>query len=239
MSTLLESVKQDLSYIYRCMDNSRAVCLRFCTTLQIFYLVMISSKPASVELWSQLDPPWETLCRSAMQMVRDTKSVCVLLIDVLDASGSFLTRVRDLIGSNPVIVIATKCDLLPKGSNLDKVKAWVEDLVGFKSLNALGVYLVSSKTGEGFDRCTGAILSQRLGRDVYVVGAANVGKTAFVRATLKEMRRMESRHFDSIALLTSKRMPVESTMPGTTLGLVKLGAFSSGGYLYDTPGESQ
>lgn len=79
------------------------------------------------------------------------------------------------------------------------------------------------------------ILSQRLGRDVYVLGAANVGKTAFVRAMLQRMQVATSRHFDAQATV-AKYLPVVSPMPGTTLGLVELGVFSSGGSLFDTPG---
>ena len=37
------------------------------------------------------------------------------------------------------------------------------------------------------------------GRDVYVVGAANVGKSAFVRSLLREMGSVASRHFDAAA----------------------------------------
>lgn len=32
----------------------------------------------------------------------------VLQVDIVDFNGSFLTRVRDLIGSNPIILVATK-----------------------------------------------------------------------------------------------------------------------------------
>lgn len=92
--------------------------------------------------------------------------------------------------------------------------------------------------GVGFDQACASILSQRIGRDVYIVGAANVGKSAFVRRMLKEMANMTSRHFDAKATQVGRRLPVESAMPGTTLGFVKLGAFSSGGALYDTPGTS-
>jgi GTPase SAR1 family protein len=81
-----------------------------------------------------------------------------------------------------------------------------------------------------------SILSLRAGRDVFIVGAANVGKSAFVRRMLKEMSHMSSRHFDMMASHASLRMPTESAMPGTTLGRVALAAFSSGGHLYDTPG---
>jgi ribosome biogenesis GTPase A len=101
----------------------------------------------------------------------------------------------------------------------------------FRSCTAVGLL-----AGQGFDGACASILSQRVGRDVFIVGAANVGKSAFVRRMLREMATMGSRHFDMKAVVAKKLLPVESAMPGTTLGRVPLGAFSSGGTLYDTPG---
>ena len=47
------------------------------------------------------------------EQVREERAVAVLLVDVLDASGSFLSRVRDLVGKNPVFLVGTKvCSLL-------------------------------------------------------------------------------------------------------------------------------
>jgi hypothetical protein len=63
---------------------------------------------------------------------------------------------------------------------------------------------------------------------------AHVG--AFVRRMMKEMSRVGSRHFDFQAARMHGMLPVESAMPGTTLGLVRLAAFTSGGALFDTPG---
>ena len=37
----------------------------------------------------------------------------MVLVDLMDASGSFLPRVRDLVGRNPVILIGTKVNFLP------------------------------------------------------------------------------------------------------------------------------
>ena len=70
------------------------------------------------------------------------------------------------------------------------------------------------------------------GRDVYVVGAANVGKSAFVRSLMQEMGTMSSRHYDAAAAEHRRRLPVESPMPGTTLGPIALHAFASGGTLF-------
>ena len=44
---------------------------------------------------------------------------------------------------------------------------------------------VSSKTGAGVPTAVAAIRRERRGRDVYVMGAANVGKSAFIRALVK------------------------------------------------------
>ncbi len=76
------------------------------------------------------------------------------------------------------------------------------------------------------------ICRERKGRDVFVVGAANVGKSAFVRAMLREMGSFDSASFDPAASATGRYLPVESAMPGTTLGLIPLQAFETGGTLY-------
>ncbi len=44
---------------------------------------------------------------------------------------------------------------------------------------------VSSRTGEGVSGAVADIKRERRGRDVYVIGAANVGKSAFIRALVK------------------------------------------------------
>lgn len=73
--------------------------------------------------------------------------MCVMIMDILDTSGSFISRIRNLIGSNPVVVVATKVDLLPKGTDSSQVLSWLNDFIEFKKLNCLGVHLVSNKTG--------------------------------------------------------------------------------------------
>ncbi|KAL4452720.1 hypothetical protein ABPG75_008382 [Micractinium tetrahymenae] len=50
------------------------------------------------------------------------------------------------------------------------------------------------------------------------------------------MSKMGSRQFDPLALSRGRFLPVESAMPGTTLELIPMEVFASGGMLYDTPG---
>eukprot|EP00897_Mesotaenium_endlicherianum_P000469 jgi/Mesen1/10422/ME000082S09929 len=80
--------------------------------------------------------------------------------------------------------------------------------------SAVSVHMTSAKARSGISHVAAAVLRERLGRDVYVLGAANVGKSAFVSALLAAAMR---------------RMPIQSAMPGTTLGPIQIKAFAGGG----------
>jgi nitric-oxide synthase len=174
--------------------------------------------------------------RDQLKEVRSSRALVVLLVDLLDASGSLLGRVRDLVGGNPIIAIGTKADLLPAGFDTDEVEEWLIGALAFKKISVDSVHIVSARTGDGVAQAVGALRRARLGRDVYVMGAANVGKSSFVRSLVKDMSSMRSRQYDPLAPGAAKHLPVESAMPGTTLRTIPLQVFSSGGTLYDTPG---
>lgn len=46
--------------------------------------------------------------RNQLKGLAEQRILAVLVIDLLDCSGSFLSRVRDLVGRNPVLLIGTK-----------------------------------------------------------------------------------------------------------------------------------
>ena len=49
---------------------------------------------------------------------------------------------------------------------------------------------------------------------------------------LRDMGQFDSANFDPAAMSNGRYLPVESAMPGTTLGIIPLQAFASGGTLY-------
>eukprot|EP00899_Mesostigma_viride_P029182 jgi/Mesvir1/9449/Mv17839-RA.1 len=170
--------------------------------------------------------------RERLKHVSQRHALVVKLVDLSDFSGSFLTHVRDLVGRNPILLIGTKLDLLPRGTDPDAVQDWVQQAVARKRLNVVGIHLVSARTGEGMESASLAILSEKKGRDVYVMGAANVGKSAFIHALLRQMGERDLK-----AAAAAKKGPVTSSVPGTTLGEIPIDAFASGGgTLFDTPG---
>lgn len=46
--------------------------------------------------------------RAQLKGLAEQRILAVLMVDLLDCSGSFLTRVRDFVGRNPVFLIGTK-----------------------------------------------------------------------------------------------------------------------------------
>ena len=59
--------------------------------------------------------------------------------------GTFLRNVRDLVSKNPVLIVGTKMDLLPRGSNVKDIADWVLQYVEDRGLSPIGVVLCSSK----------------------------------------------------------------------------------------------
>uniref|UniRef100_A0A7N0V2K5 CP-type G domain-containing protein n=1 Tax=Kalanchoe fedtschenkoi TaxID=63787 RepID=A0A7N0V2K5_KALFE len=169
--------------------------------------------------------------REKLSHVRHEKALIVKLVDIVDFNGSFLARIRDLAGANPIILVLTKVDLLPKGTDLNCIGDWVVEATMKKKLNVLSVHLTSSKSMIGIAGVSSEIQREKKGRDVYILGSANVGKSAFINAVLKMMAEK-----DPMAAAAQKYKPIQSAVPGTTLGPIQIEAFFGGGKIYDTPG---
>ncbi|KAH7855084.1 hypothetical protein Vadar_021050 [Vaccinium darrowii] len=169
--------------------------------------------------------------REKLSHLRHENALIVKLVDVVDFNGSFLARVRDLAGANPIILVVTKVDLLPKGTDLNCVGDWVVEATMKKKLNVTSVHLTSSKSLVGIAGVVSEIQREKKGRDVYILGSANVGKSAFINALLKMMS-----YKDPVAAAAQKYKPIQSAVPGTTLGPIQIDAFMGGGKVYDTPG---
>lgn len=171
---------------------------------------------------------------ASLKSLKDQAVLVLLLVDLTDLSGTFLGRLRESIGGNPVLAVGTKADLLPRDADRGAVRAWLADELGRRGLQIMGAMVAAPRCKDerkaAVGAIAGAVLRERKGRDVYVVGASNVGKSTFCRALLGALRNRG----DFIA--QAGRLPVASAMPGTTLGAIRLQAFGPKSALYDTPG---
>lgn len=166
--------------------------------------------------------------RAQLTHLRERTALVVLLADLTDVSATLMPRVRDLVGGNPLLLVGTKLDLLPSGTSADAVHRWLEEYATAR-LNVVGVRLLSSRTGAGVRAAARTIVAERGGRDVYLVGAANVGKSKFLAALIDELAAGGGGR-------PEKRLPLASSTPGTTLRVIPFDVFSGGSKLYDTPG---
>jgi hypothetical protein len=151
-----------------------------------------------------------------------TDSLIVYMIDIFDVNGSWLPGLQRFVGNNPILLIGNKVDLLPKSTNKAKLVSWLKKEAKEAGLHPADVLLVSSAKGYNVREAMAQMEQLRNGRDVYVVGCTNVGKSTFINRIIKETAGNEG-------IITT------SPVPGTTLDMIRI-PLDDGRHLVDTPG---
>jgi len=151
-----------------------------------------------------------------------TDSLVVHIVDLYDFQGSLISGLQRFVGNNPVLLVVNKIDLLPKVMNVNRLRNWVQKQAKEEGLRTVDVVLCSAKRNMGFEHVIEALEQYRNGRDVYVVGATNVGKSTLINRLIRDYSDMERE-------LTTSRYP------GTTLDAVHI-PLEDGKAIIDTPG---
>ncbi|MFT9848591.1 ribosome biogenesis GTPase YqeH [Aneurinibacillus sp. REN35] len=154
--------------------------------------------------------------------IGDTKALVVQVVDIFDFNGSWLRGLPRFVGGNPILLVGNKVDLLPKNVNRNRLVNWMRKSASELGLKPLDVILVSARKGEGIDRLVAAMNEYRKGRDIYVVGVTNVGKSSLINRLLTQFGESE------MEITTSQ-------FPGTTLDVIEI-PLDDTSALYDTPG---
>lgn len=150
------------------------------------------------------------------------QGLIVKIVDIFDFNGSWLPGLHRFVGNNPVLLVANKVDLLPKSVKPKKVINWIKREAKELGLKAVDVKLVSAHKGIGMADVMEAIDTYRQGKNVYVVGCTNVGKSTFINRIIKQATGEGE-------IITT------SHFPGTTLDMIEI-PLDDGSALYDTPG---
>ena len=154
--------------------------------------------------------------------IASTDSLVVHIVDLFDFEGSLISGLQRFVGNNPVLLVVNKIDLLPRVTNWNRLRNWVQKQARENGLKVADVVLCSARRNIGFDRVVEAVTALRGNRDVYVVGATNVGKSTLIN-------RLISDYSDLRRELTVSRYP------GTTLDAVHI-PLDDGHSIIDTPG---
>lgn len=154
--------------------------------------------------------------------IGQTRALVVNIVDIFDFEGSMISGLARFVGSNPIVLVVNKIDLLPKVTNMNRIVNWVQRQAKEQGLKVADVVLCSAKKNLGFDRVIQSLQEHRGDRDIFVVGATNVGKSTLINRLIADFSDLQSE------LTTSQ-------YPGTTLDLVKI-PLEDGKFIVDTPG---
>lgn len=150
------------------------------------------------------------------------EALIVNVVDIFDFNGSLIPSLHRFVGNNPVLLVGNKVDVLPKSLKKTKLKQWMTEQAHEKGLRPIDVLLTSAKQRGELDTLLEMIEKYRNGRDVYIVGVTNVGKSTLVNQIIHQTAEVQN-------LITT------SKFPGTTLDKIEI-PLEDGHSLIDTPG---
>lgn len=152
-----------------------------------------------------------------LKAISKTDDLVVLVVDVFDIPKK-LADIRKII-NNDIILVITKRDVLPLSLYDKNIIEYFKKYV----LNPLDVCLVSSKKNYNFDNLFECINKYKTGKNVYVVGYTNAGKSTLINKLIY-----------NYATDLSYKITV-SSMPATTLDVIEV-KLTDDLILIDTPG---
>ncbi|MDR2833553.1 MAG: ribosome biogenesis GTPase YqeH [Streptococcaceae bacterium] len=149
-------------------------------------------------------------------------ALIVNVVDIFDFNGSIIPGLHRFVGANPVLLVGNKVDILPKSLKAPKMIQWMKERAHEEGLRPVDVLLTSAKKSHDISQLLDAIEEHRNGRDVYVVGVTNVGKSTLINKIIKQTAGVQD-------LITTSRFP------GTTLDKIEI-PLEDGKFMIDTPG---
>lgn len=157
--------------------------------------------------------------------LNETNALIVNMVDIFDFNGSIISGIQRFAGNNPVIIVGNKVDLLPKSLKKSKMRQWLFEQSHLNGIKPEEVFLISALNREDIKELMEKLEKLRKGRDIYIVGTTNVGKSTLVNQII------------SIAT-DEDNVVTTSYFPGTTLGKIEI-PLDDERVLVDTPGVIQ
>ena len=165
--------------------------------------------------------------------------MALVVVDSTDAEHSVVKNLRRSIGKTPAWLVLNKVDLLPRVTRFD-IRNLAKRVERTSGIPFAQVFAVSAKENSGIIDLSERLLQNLQGRDVFVLGSANVGKSTLVHrlsSTIASAVYMKGQRGAKRRDIVSNLNVTGSHLPGTTLQAVRIPCFSSSGHaLWDTPG---
>ncbi|KRK65593.1 GTPase YqeH [Companilactobacillus tucceti DSM 20183] len=157
-----------------------------------------------------------------LDSIAQEDGLIVNVIDIFDYEGSVIPGLQRFVGDKDILVVGNKVDLLPKSVNQNRLLNWLQQKSKENGIKSVDQIMVSAEKGTNIDKLMRLIEKYRNGKDVYVVGTTNTGKSTLINKII-------SQNSDVKDLITTSRFP------GTTLDRIDI-PLDDGKSLVDTPG---
>jgi hypothetical protein len=127
-----------------------------------------------------------------LEKVNKMDALVLWVVDIFDFEASILNALNRQLFDKDIVVVATKVDLLPPTLGEQKIAKFVYSRLKEYEINVKEVLL----TGLNFDTemIFEAINEYYKGRDIVVIGMANVGKSTFINNLMKSSKLTSSRY---------------------------------------------
>ncbi|KRK79931.1 ribosome biogenesis GTPase YqeH [Companilactobacillus nodensis] len=157
-----------------------------------------------------------------LDSIAQKDGLIVNVIDIFDYEGSVIPGLQRFVGDKDILVVGNKVDLLPKSVNQNRLLNWLQQKSKENGIKSIDQIMVSAEKGINVDKLMMMIDKYRKGKDVYVVGTTNTGKSTLINRIIAQSSDVKN-------LITTSRFP------GTTLDRIDI-PLDDGHNLVDTPG---
>lgn len=153
---------------------------------------------------------------SLLKEIGNKENLVVLVIDLFQIPQDLESTLQLL--SNPILLVLTKRDILPVSIYEERLKEYFYHLTD----KIMDTVIISSNKNYHFDDLMQAIYKYKIGKEVYVVGYTNAGKSSMINKILED-------YTEEIPDITT------SMLPSTTVQKIEI-CIDENLTLIDTPG---
>ncbi len=147
---------------------------------------------------------------SIIESAKEEKALFLYMIDVFSFEAAFIERISRAIDGEKILILANKRDLLPPNIDIASLKDYIAHqfhVNGIHSVTADDVFLSSISLNSDISLIVKEMNKRRKNHNVYLIGAAKSGKSAFINAFLLSYKNDSGR---AIAGLLYKQSGIQA-----------------------------
>jgi len=154
--------------------------------------------------------------------VQAKDALIVNVVDIFDLEGTLVPKLNEYFPDKDIILVANKFDLFLDSVKVTRVKNYLQEYLKNNGVFVQKVRIISSFNNNDIINLINDIKKYQYGRDVYLFGYTNVGKSSIINKILANLK------------INAPKITV-SPATSTTLDLIKI-PLPNKTYLFDMPG---